>query len=270
MSNVNLRSVLIGAVKWASIVTDLPFGRRKGPRILIYHQVGAGSGLEMDLKVEAFGAQLDWMMTNGEIVDLETGLGLVGAPGSEAKYVLTFDDGHESLFQHAFPLMLERRTPFTLYVTTAPLQSDLLLHGDSRMRLVSWHAIQRMRDSGLMTVGAHGHQHYDARAHPRATLEEDLVRCNTLLFENLGVEPRHFAYPWGHPSEAVESVIRHLYHSAVIGSGPGLDEMTDLYRIPRIPVMLSDALPFLFARKMWGGFRLEASLRSLRDRLARQ
>ncbi|HEX6222336.1 MAG TPA: polysaccharide deacetylase family protein [Acidimicrobiia bacterium] len=255
-------------MKWASVFTDLAIGKRSGPRILIYHQVGGGSGLEMDLEIEAFGAQLDWMLGHGEIVDLETAVSRRSEVDADRMYVLTFDDGHISLFRHAFPLMRELGIPFTLYVTTAPLESDRLLHGDPRMRLSSWDHLGEMRASGLMTVGAHGHGHLDARSNPRAVLEEDLARCNELLYLRLGVSPRHFAYPWGHRSDVAAPLVRRLYDSAVIGSGPDFDVGTDLHEIPRIPVMHSDGSSALFARKMWGGFRLETRLRAWRDRRA--
>ena len=257
---------MLKALKLASLLTDPAFGwRRRGPRILIYHQVGAESGLEMDVTIDDFEWQLDWMIRNGNIVDLETALARVGDPGSESMYVLTFDDGHRSLFHNAFPLMHERGLPFTLYVTTAPLESDRLLHGHTEMRLSSWEDIQRMHETGLMTIGAHGHRHLDARAHSRSVLEQDFERCNVLLRERLDIEPRHFAYPWGHRSRAAESLVRVLYQTAVVGSGPEFNATTDRHRIPRIPVMHSDGWSLLFARKMWGGFRLEVTLRSIRD-----
>ncbi len=268
MSKADWRSYPITAVKWASLFTDLTLGRRSGPRILIYHQVGAGSGLEMDLETTAFAAQLEWMLRHGEIVDLEAAVVRRREANADRLYVLTFDDGHVTLFHHAYPLMRELGIPFTVYVTTAPLESDGLLHGDPRMALASWDQLAEMRDSGLMTAGAHGHRHLDARAHPQTVLEEDLNSCNDLLYLRLGVVPRHFAYPWGHRSDSAEPLVRALYDSAVIGSGSDFDATTDVHRVPRIPVMYSDGSSVLFSRKMWGGFRLESRLRALRDRLA--
>ena len=268
MPLVKRRKSAIAAIKWLSAISDLAMGRRRGPRILIYHQVGARSGLEMDLEPEAFEMQLDWMTERGEIVDLDTALARWDTPGSDRLYVLTFDDGHLSLFENAFPLMVHRRVPFTLYVTTAPLESDGRLHGDERMALMSWDHLRAMQRSGLMTVGAHGHLHLDARIHPQSVLAEDIQRCNDLLMKRLGVEPRHFAYPWGHRSDAAEVLVKQHYHSAAIGSQAYPGGRIDIHRISRIPVMYSDGSAALFIRKMWGGFRLEAMLRSLKDRLA--
>lgn len=260
------RSRALKGVKWASIAGDLAFGRRRGPRVLIYHQVGAGSGLEMDLVLEAFVAQLDWMSDHGQIVGLESALGRLGTEEADHSYVLTFDDGHRSLFEKAFPIMAERGLRFVLYVTTAPLETNRLLHDDPELQLSSWDEIGEMNESGLMTVGAHGHRHLDARDHGQEVLDRDLRECNELLRKRLAVEPRHFAYPWGHRSDAAEPSVRRLYETAAIGSGGDMDQSTDVHRLPRIPVMFSDGTLSMFARKMWGGFRLETVVRSLRDR----
>jgi len=264
---LSLRQCAIRGAKWLSIAGDILAGRRRGPRILIYHQVGSGSGLEMDVELDAFESQLDWMSDHGEIVSLDEAVNRIGDEDADHCFVLTFDDGHESLYQKAFPAMAERALPFLLYTTTAPLEGTQLLHDDPNMRLSSWDEIISMRESGLMMVGAHGHRHLDARDHDREVLDRDMRLCNDLIRKRLEVDPRHFAYPWGHRSDAAEPVVRELYETAAIGSGGDLRESTDVHRLPRIPVMLSDGSPSIFARKMWGGFRFETLLRSLRDRL---
>jgi peptidoglycan/xylan/chitin deacetylase (PgdA/CDA1 family) len=221
----------------------------------------------MDLSPGAFSAQLDWMSDHGEIVSLDEALRRIGTPEGDKCYVLTFDDGHESLYRVAFPILAQRGIPFTLYVTTAPLEADLLLHGNPSFRLASWEEIRTMRESGLMTIGAHGHEHLDARAHDRDTLENDLRACNQLLRARLEVDPDHFAYPWGHASSEADRPVRSFYRTAAIGGGGALRRATDRHRLPRIPVMSSDHSLFVFSRKTWGGFRLERGLRSLRDQM---
>lgn len=261
------RKVLLKAVKWASVGGDVLRGRRPGPRILIYHQVGAGSGLEMDVATADFLAQMRWIRDHGEPVALDDAIRRSGEPDSHRLYVVTFDDGHESLFEHAFPILKELAIPFTLYVTTGPLENSSPLHGDETMPVCSWEEVASMFESGLMTVGAHSHEHLDARAHPPDVLEHDMTLCNELIELRLGIVPSHFAYTWGIPSDTAAPLVARLYDSAVIGSGDGFDDSTDAHRIPRLPVMATDGSGVLFRRKMWGGFRLETKLRAMRDAL---
>lgn len=249
-----------------SALADLPLGGRVGPRILIYHQIGEASSFEMNLPVEAFVDQLDWLPANGEIVDIETAIGRIGHSEADHTYVLTFDDGHLSLFESAFPLLEQRGIPFTLYLSTGPIEEGGLLHGNEAMPLVNWDQVRQMLDSGLLTVGAHSHDHLDMRSQTHDAVLADLERCDRLIEARIGLSPRHFAYPWGHWSSTADPVVRSRYDSATIGGGPEIASGSDPHRLSRIPVMASDSHPRLFARKMWGGFRLESGLRNLRDR----
>lgn len=250
-----------------SAATDIPLGRRPGPKILIYHQVGEAVPFEMNVDVEAFVHQLDWLSANGEIVDLETAVERIGQAEADRMYVLTFDDGHLSVYESAFPLLEQRGIPFTLYLSTGPIENGGLLHGDKRMPLVTWDRIGHMLESNLLTVAAHSHDHLDMRFQTHDAIVEDLDRCDRLIEVRLGLSSRHFAYPWGHWSTTADPIVRSRYLSAVIGSGPGIVAGADPYRLSRIPVMATDSHPVLFARKMWGGFRLESGLRGLRDRV---
>jgi len=264
---MTLRELLITTTKWGSVVSDPVMGRRPGPRLLIYHQVGAGSGLEMDVSPQAFQSQLDWLESHGQIVDLQTAIARSGEPDSSDLYVLTFDDGHAGVFEHGYPVLRERGMPFTLYLTTEPIEKDGCLHGDHRMRLLSWSQIEEMMSSGLITIGAHSHRHLDMRLHEEATIGDDLATCDLILEKRLGVRPRHFAYPWGHWGEIADRLVREHYETAVLGSGKGITAGEDIHKLHRVPVMASD-IGILFKRKMWGGFRLESGVRTLRDTIS--
>ena len=143
-------------LKAVAAAVDPLFGPLPGPRILIYHQVGGNSGREMEVSTRTFGKQLDWMQTNGEIVDLETAIGRRGEPDAAKLFVLTFDDGFEDVYHNAFPLMKERGIPFTLYLTTRPIETGEPL--DPRYpdaRPFTWDQVNEMAATDLATIGAH-------------------------------------------------------------------------------------------------------------------
>jgi peptidoglycan/xylan/chitin deacetylase (PgdA/CDA1 family) len=265
---MSVRRIALRAVKWASVASDPILGRRQGPRILLYHQIGSGSGLEMDVTPEAFRSQLDWLLSNGRAVDLATAVTGKDNADSGDQYVVTLDDGHLGVYEHAYPALLEQSIPFTLYLTTEPLEGDGFLHDDSRMPLLSWAQITEMMSSGLMTVGAHSHRHLDMRRHDAMTIRQDLEACDRVLETRVGIRPQHFAYPWGHWSSVADRLIRQRYTTAVVGGGRSVGTGADLHRLGRIPVMASDSAA-LFRRKMWGGFRLETVLRDARDSFSR-
>lgn len=259
------RTLALSAVKWASAMTDPLFGRRPGPRVLIYHQVGADSGLEMDVAAEVFRSQMAWLAGHGRIVGLEEAVERAGKSVPKGDdYVITFDDGHLGVYEYAFPYLAENYIPFTLFLTTGPLEGDGYLHEDRSMPTLNWAQVNEMVSTGLVTIGSHSHRHLDARRHDGPALESDLLVCDETIAERTGVEPHHYAYPWGHWSYRADPIVRARYRTASVGSGPGLGPGFDPHRLTRLPVMASDD-DLLFRRKMWGGFRFETGLRRLRD-----
>jgi peptidoglycan/xylan/chitin deacetylase (PgdA/CDA1 family) len=219
----------------------------------------------MDVDVEQFAMQADWMSANGEVAGIDAGLEGFSSGEDHSVYVITFDDGHRSFFTNVFPIMLERQMPFTLYLTTLALDRGQNLHDDPRQPLLTWSEIGEMYESGLVTVGAHGHRHLDVRKHSPSEIADDFERCDESIERRIGENPRHFAYPWGHWSRKADIEARSRYRSAAVGAA-GVRMPVDLHRLPRIPIMGSDKGP-LFRRKLWGGFRLETVARDLRDRM---
>ncbi len=250
------------AVKLAAAAGDMVLGPMPGPKILIYHQVGAGTGLEMEVSAEDFRRQLDWLSANGEVVDLATAIASRDLPASSRMFVLTFDDGYADVYRHAFPLLRERRLPFTLYLTTKPIETREPLRADGRAEPLSWEQVGDMVDQGLVTVGAHTHTHPDLRAVDEAAVADEVDRSNRLIEERLGVAPRHFTYPWGYWSPQADRVVRAAYETATLGSGRALTGATDPLLLNRVPVQLSDGTEF-FKRRMVGGLRLEDWVRRL-------
>lgn len=241
-------------------LADLAFGRLPGPRILIYHQVGAGLGRQMEVREEAFRSHLDWLGYHGRVVDLETAISSKDQPDGRSHYVLTFDDGYEDLHRVAFPLLEAARIPFTLYLATHPVESREPLTPGGRANPLTWAQVREMLASGLMTLGVHTHRHVDLRSLGEEEIRQELEVSDRLVGERTGVRPRHFAYPWGYWSARADAQVRQRYSSAVLGSGPPNDSRTEPFLLHRMPVQLADGV-FFFRRKMRTGLRLEDLVR---------
>ena len=249
-------SVLRNAAKMFFAATDLLLPSPRGPRILIYHQVGASLGRQMEVTTEAFSWQLEWLVANREVVSLDTAIERWHEPDADRLVVLSFDDGYRDTYTTAFPLMAECRVPFTLYLSTEMIESIPTESGTEPLR---WDQIETMVDSGLVTVGSHTHTHRDLRfASAEQTLWE-VESADSIIEERLGVRPRHFAYPWGYWGESAHDVVRRSYESAVLGA-PTSRVSFDLHKIHRYPIQLSDGTAWFRAR-LGGGLLLEERFR---------
>ena len=214
----------------------------------------------MEVATETFASQVDYLQAEGSIVPLDDAVSRIGTLGDDRLFVLTFDDGYADVYRNAFPLLVERQIPFTMYVTTLPVE-DPSVAGPGVMP-VSWEQLVEMLESGLATIGAHTHAHPDLRLLSADAVASELDESNGLIRERLGVEPRHFAYPKGWWSASAEPGVRNRYETAVLGEGPPNSATTDRHRLYRIAVQKSDGMRF-FKRKLATGLVLEDRIRRL-------
>lgn len=252
--------------RWARVagkvvfsLADRAYGPYPGPRLLIYHQVGSTLGREMEVTEDQFRAHLDLLERDDwEVVDLETALARRGDPDADRLVVLTFDDGYESLYTTAFPLLEERGFSFTLYLTTEPVESGTSMTPEGAP--LTWDQIDEILETGLMTLGAHTHRHPDLRRLDEGEIVEELELSNRLIEQRTGITPSHFAYPYGYWSEIAEPLVRDHYETAVLGAGAPVLPSTDPHRVHRLPIQHSDGVTF-FRHKLSVGLRVEEIVR---------
>lgn len=120
--------------------------------------------------------------------------------------VLTFDDGYASMVEQAWPLLLERGFPATLFAVSGHLEPDHRLpwdvgHPDAELvRLVSRDQLVEAADSGL-DIGSHTHRHPWLPRQVVEVLREELTASRACLEDLLGRRVDSVAYPaggWNH------------------------------------------------------------------------
>lgn len=222
-------------------------GPASGATLLIYHRVGGGTTNELDLDVDAFARHLD-LLASHRVLSLDAALDRLEAGDARPSFVLTFDDGFADVYENAWPLIRERRLPFTIYLAAGFVGRTMVWEGATAQGEpglgLTWDQLREMVDSGLCTVGNHTFHH----ARPEALTAAELDACTAAIERELGVTPRHFTYPWGVPVPAMEDALRARFRSASTGvlgrNMPG----ADLMRLRRVPVRRTDPDAFVAAK----------------------
>jgi peptidoglycan/xylan/chitin deacetylase (PgdA/CDA1 family) len=221
----------------------------RGATVLIYHRVGGGSPDERDLSPEDFARQLD-VLSRHDVVSLDTAVDRLAAGDDAPTVVLTFDDGFGDVYRHAWPLLSQRRVPFTLYLATAFVGGTMHWDGSTAKAAgpaLDWAQVEEMHRSGLCTVGNHTHRH----VLPGRLSVDELDACSTAIEARLGERPAHFAYPWGLPVPRMDTALGARFRTAATGQlGRNLPG-TDLLRLRRVPVRRTDP-PDFFRAKLTG------------------
>jgi peptidoglycan/xylan/chitin deacetylase (PgdA/CDA1 family) len=260
-------SFLRGAVKRSAAAADRLRSRRRGIVALIYHRVGGGSGLEVDLSADLFERQMALLARDHRPTTLDGALtALAGpVPSEPDPVVVTFDDGTADFVDVALPILERHRVPAVLYLAT-----DFIEQGrpfPNAGTPCSWAALRDALATGLVTVGSHTHTHALLDRAPPDAAADEIERSVGLIGERLGVRAEHFAYPKAVAgSVAADALVRRRFRSAVLaGTRPNPYGRTDPYRLARSPIQAADGMRW-FRRKVDGGMTLEDDLRRLLDR----
>jgi peptidoglycan/xylan/chitin deacetylase (PgdA/CDA1 family) len=123
-------------------------------------------------------------------------------------FAVTFDDGYENNLTEALPILAEYRVPATVFLATSYLGTDRPFPFDdwsaagshaappATWRPLSLDQCRALRDSELVSLGAHTHTHADFRNHP-FEFALDLEHCVETLATRFGVTDPVLALPYG-------------------------------------------------------------------------
>jgi peptidoglycan/xylan/chitin deacetylase (PgdA/CDA1 family) len=190
--------------------------------ILCYHRFGPGSG-KMVLSAANFAAQLDWLTRNDyQVIRLERLIDYLEGrqPLPARSVVITIDDGYESVYRHAFPLLRKYALPATLFIYT-----DFIGAGDA----LSWAQIEEMAASGLVEVQAHSKTHRnlidrdpgETDASYRQGLEFEARAPRDLIERHVPTRVRHYAFPYGDANEVLLQVLTQQQYRLAVTVNPG-------------------------------------------------
>jgi len=124
-------------------------------------------------------------------------------PFDEPLITVTFDDGWESIYSVAMPIMQKNGVHSTQYILSAT--------GDNQ-EYMSSKQIKMIRDSGD-EITCHGATHIDLTVASNKDLLKELTDCKQDLQKEYGVTPQAFASPYGRSNTQTISAIKGLYTS---------------------------------------------------------
>lgn len=208
--------------------------------ILMYHRITPRTeGLAAptwNVPPERFHRQLSGLLSRGyRAWPLSRALACreSGEPIPSRTFVVTFDDGYENLYYHAWPILKSLRVPATVFVATGYLDADRPFPFDdweakacATVPVVSWKPLTRqhcaeMLDEGLIEIGSHTHSHADFHGQPEA-FRADVERSLEVLREFFGIVRASFAFPFGYFSREMVEVSRAVGLKCALTAEPRL------------------------------------------------
>ncbi|MGB5885145.1 MAG: poly-beta-1,6-N-acetyl-D-glucosamine N-deacetylase PgaB [Acinetobacter venetianus] len=182
---------------------------------------------------QQFSEHLDWLKNNGyHFINVDQ---LIKA--HEGKYslpskpvLLTVDDGYQSFYQNAYPIIRAKKVPVVLAVVGSWLEPkegqkvDFGGESISRDKILSWKELKEMQSSGLVEIASHSYQlhqgivgnpqgnlepaaitriydstskSYESDEHYQSRIFQDLKKNNDLLKSHGLRSPRVMVWPYG-------------------------------------------------------------------------
>jgi len=166
--------------------------------------------------------------------------------------LITFDDGSESVFSRALPILRDRGLKATVFVTTDTDSWVFHEHPRSQRRL----AEQEMRqlETGGVAVESHGVSHRALNSMPEDNARDEMLGSKRFLDAVLGRSVSYFAIPLNYYSPRILEVARQAGYRLVFTSDNGTNRFgSDRRRLRRF-IVEGNATLQEFARLLtpWG------------------
>ena len=170
---------------------------------------------------------------------------------NQRKILLTIDDGFESFYKNAWPILKEKKIPFILFVSTREVGS---------FNYMTWDQIRKISKEDFVEIGNHSHTHEYLVDENKDVIINDIKKSILIFKKELGTNSEFFSYPFGEYSLEFKNIIKSFKFKYAFGQHSGvMDETKDFYELPRFPInekygeikrfnSLTKTLPFKFSK----------------------
>jgi peptidoglycan/xylan/chitin deacetylase (PgdA/CDA1 family) len=235
--------------------------RGPGLVVLCYHSISEADD-PISIPPRLFSEQISWLCDTYDVVALQD---RASTQGNDV-IALTFDDAYEDFASAALEILDRYRLPATVYAITALAEDPTREFGFStgkQKRPLSMAALGEIASLPRIEVGSHTHTHAflprlsDQQLRTELSVSRDIIRAIG------GADRPDFCYPWGVFNSRTDIMVRQYFRSAVTGRGGKNSNMTDRYRLKRIPVRRESLS--LFRHRVQGNLFLEDYARGIVD-----
>lgn len=212
--------------------------------ITIYHHVAHDTPRSTSLTPDELRTQMQYLHDhNFDVWPLDR---LIDAlqnhqPMPERVATLTFDDAYISIYDTAFPMLQEFGYPFTLFVTTQPVD-------DNQRGYLNWDQVRDLSDAGVIVANHMVHHPHMVDTLPDETnaqrierLRAELRTAQQRIQEETGQNHKIMAYPYGEYDDDIIAMIEEEGFVALAQNSGAVGYYSDFSALPRYPLAASFA-----------------------------
>lgn len=173
----------------------------------------------------------------------------------ERTFLITFDDGCQSVYKYAFPILREMGWSATVFLVTGMLGKTPLWRSwrsGHLERLLLPSQIREMAKSGFF-FHSHTHTHLDLTTLSDKALQSELVTSKEVLQSIANNESLFFAYPYGRCDRRVVDAVKRAKYKAAFSVMSGFNRVgRDLFDVHRLDIRQNDSVRKLIRKVTFG------------------
>ena len=205
--------------------------------VFMYHRFGEDKYPSTNIKISQFIEQLDFLKHEGFSVwplsKIERSL-RNKIPFPDKVVAITIDDAYLSVYQHAFPILKKRKLPFTVFISSENVDKKF-------SNYMTWQQLREMQNNGMEAGNHSAHHEHLIRTNKTRTVWKKDVLADILLAQNrikeeLDVDAKLFAYPYGEFSEELADLVSSLGLSGFGQQSGAIGSYSDRRYYPRFPI----------------------------------
>ena len=147
---------------------------------------------------------------------------------NQRKVLVTIDDGYQSFYNNAWPILKESKIPFILFISTREV---------GKKGYMSWEDIREISKYNFVEIGNHSHTHDYLIDFKDEEIKNDLEQSINIFKKEMGKNSKFFSYPFGEYSISLKKIVVDAGFKYAFGQHSGVVDYTkDLFEIPRFPI----------------------------------
>ncbi len=219
--------------------------------ILLYHQIG--ETLHNNVNPDCFCSrqkfleQMEFLKSSSiEVISLDRALITLFSEGQPQKdqVVLTFDDGCESFYDVAHPILEKYGFPATIYPVVGSLGKVANWNGIiyPQLKILDQQKLITLSKNGV-EIGGHTMNHVKLDQVQKKDAFQEIKNCKTELEQILNKEIRTFAYPHGRHNSTVMEIVQCVgFKNALTCESNYANNAPSIFEIPRKYITYYDDL----------------------------
>jgi len=221
--------LLLASISKSLAINLNEFDPNKGVIALMYHRFNENKYPSTNIRNEIFLQQLDEINNSKfNFISFKEFNEIIRSKMEKNYILLTIDDGFESFYLNAWPILKKREIPFILFISTREVGKN---------GYMTWKQIKEIESSNLGTIGNHSHTHEYLIDWEEKKIRDDLEKSIKIFQKELGYSPKLFSYPFGEYSSTLKKIVTELNFEFAFGQHSGvIDPSKDFLELPRFPI----------------------------------